>query len=69
MGQCLPFLQVWSSEQYARAVVASGPHHVDGLAIATCAAAEIETCLPKPTGGIQDAKSFSHSLTAVDAVF
>lgn len=34
------YLQVWSSEQYARAVVASGPYHVDALAIASCAATE-----------------------------
>ena len=33
-------MQVWSSEQYARAVVASGPYHVDALAIADCAAEE-----------------------------
>ena len=36
------FLQVWSCEQYARAVVVSGPHHVDGLAIATCVAEEMQ---------------------------
>ena len=31
-------LQVWTRMQYARAVIASGPHHIDALAIATCVA-------------------------------
>lgn len=31
-------LQVWTPVQYARAVVQSGPHHIDVMAIATCIA-------------------------------
>ena len=65
-------IQVWSSEQYARAVVASGKYHVDGLAIATCAAEDTEICLSRSTEPVQDGKSCSHvpkQLAAVDAVF
>lgn len=32
------FGKVWTPMQYARAVVKSGPHHVDALAIASCVA-------------------------------
>lgn len=32
------FVKVWTRMQYARAVIASGPHHIDALAIATCVA-------------------------------
>ncbi|KAL0036049.1 hypothetical protein WJX77_012607 [Trebouxia sp. C0004] len=32
------FGRVWTSMQYAQAVITSGPHHVDALAIASCVA-------------------------------
>ncbi len=34
----LHVVQVWTSMQYAQAVITSGPHHVDALAIASCVA-------------------------------
>ena len=37
-SMALLWLQVWTRIQYARAVIASGPHHIDALAIATCVA-------------------------------
>ena len=68
-------LQVWTSEQYARAVVASGPYHVDGLAVATCAAeAQGQGDAPSVSAaGMQSADSsfneYPVQLAAVGSVF
>lgn len=35
------FAEMWMCEQYARAVVTSGPYHVCGLAMAACIAEEL----------------------------
>ena len=38
---CLWDVQVWSPEQCARAIVESGLHYVDALAIANCVARQL----------------------------